>query len=335
MNVSGAPNAQSDTSGIIGMLAIAAPFAVSSIIGFTRANNCKKAKADWTTFKNNQEHETYARAEAARKEALAKTEAIAEATRRAEQERLAADLARRKANEEAEAQQKKEQDADHTTVAAGDSSAQPTTLGTDRTANAATTTTANEATTGRAPSAQVTAIPRDYQSSEGYQKALWGMSRAEVKRLYPTAEEVVVDKMPMLGFQGTTAGHKTLTAFGFTNDKLAIVIIVLTDTHTSAAQYLSDFSKLKTLLTKKYGSPKKDEVTWRDRSLFVDSPDHLGTAVTLGHAALNAIWDIPESILLLTADQGDLRINVRIAYMSKVLFRDFDAAREQAKIDDL
>jgi hypothetical protein len=173
--------------------------------------------------------------------------------------------------------------------------------------------------------------PKSYRSPEGFQKARWGMSEAQVRKLFPKASVV---KGRGLYFQGETAGLKTNTFFLFTGDRLAVVSVQSREIHMSATKYLEDHKRLKDLLLLKYGAPLKDEEDWKE-TLLQNQPDGLQAALVLGHAELRTTWKTGESGINLVAEGKEGRVQVSVQYASLRLAMQMMNKAAKAEADDL
>ncbi|MBJ6762787.1 hypothetical protein JGU66_18645 [Myxococcaceae bacterium JPH2] len=154
--------------------------------------------------------------------------------------------------------------------------------------------------------------PSGYRSAEGFQKARWGMSPAEVQKLYPSLQQV---QDGVWALSGTTADLDTQSFFFFARNRLAVVMVNVNDLHSSPDQYEADYRSLKDLLQRKYGKPSIDETTWK-QELFRGDPKNFGTALLLGHVELKAKWNGPETVISITAQGKGSRVLVQLGYAS-------------------
>ncbi|HEX5750029.1 MAG TPA: hypothetical protein VFZ09_27615 [Archangium sp.] len=158
------------------------------------------------------------------------------------------------------------------------------------------------------------------------------MSEDEVKLVYPEAQAVEQG----MWLAGETAGHKSLTAFGFGDHRLSFVAIQLQTTRPTVAQYIEDHRSLKALLVQKYGPPMYDTVRWREGKSFLgDSPDGLSTALRMGYASLETQWITGETMIRLDCEAKDFTPKISITYASMRLASKMVERQNQAKADDL
>ena len=95
-----------------------------------------------------------------------------------------------------------------------------------------------------------------------FRKTNWGMSKEQVK----TTE----DKKPdfedntMLSYEVTISEKDFECAYLFLEDKLYGSGYLFSGEHTNKNLYIDDYEELKEILTKEYGKPKIDKVTWKN-----------------------------------------------------------------------
>ncbi|GAH71775.1 unnamed protein product, partial [marine sediment metagenome] len=88
--------------------------------------------------------------------------------------------------------------------------------------------------------------------------------------------------------------------------------------HSNDNLYIDDYEKLKETLTKKYGKPKFDKVTWDD-DLYKDDRSHWGFAVSLGHLDYFSSWETSTTYISLRLNGDNYKISLVIAYESREL----------------
>jgi hypothetical protein len=154
------------------------------------------------------------------------------------------------------------------------------------------------------------------------------MTRQEVKKAFPKAKEEGKFGMALLM---PVVSKKATVSFLFTPNRLAVVGVLFNARHLVAEAYLQEFEDLKSTLTKKYGAPIKDTVKWHNKSLFHDNPDHLGTAVQLGHASMMTEWVTGETTIRLTCESDQGTPKVQILYASTRLIMEFMKMQQEAE----
>jgi len=95
-----------------------------------------------------------------------------------------------------------------------------------------------------------------------FRKANWGMSKEQVK--------ATEDKKPdfenntMLSYEVTISEKDFECAYLFLEDKLYGSRYLFFGEHTNKNLYIDDYEELKDILTKEYGKPKIDKLTWKN-----------------------------------------------------------------------
>ena len=280
----------------------------SAVYGYIRTNQCAVAQTTWAAGAETRRQEALAQAEAARKAAQEKAEAERQA-RKAETARLPAE----------------------TNAADGDGGAAEAHRETLNQYTPDTMQAHDSPVVASAPPSQADAT---YRGKEGYQKAIWGMRQSEIRTLYPKAEPIDVGGA-QLGLLGETAGYKTMTAFYFTRDRLAMVAIAIAEPFSGASERLKAFTNLHDLMATKYGKPLKDGVTWHNTVMQGIGSENIATSILMGWAEHSTIWKTEESMIVLSAKRGPGTIHVTIGYTSKALFQELQSEDDAAKIDDL
>lgn len=171
---------------------------------------------------------------------------------------------------------------------------------------------------------------RQLKSTEGYQKARWGASKAEVKKLYPAAKE----HDGSLALTNKVAGKNALTVFVFSENKLTVAGVVLTERYMNKNSHLADYAELKSLLTKKYGEPATDETSW-SQDLYRGDAEHYGMAVSVGHLRLWSTWETEKTSIELSCFGENFDVTVRVRYASKELESLREGAAERQDLSDL
>jgi hypothetical protein len=159
--------------------------------------------------------------------------------------------------------------------------------------------------------------------SENYdfRKTNWGMSKEEVK--------ATEDKNPF-SEDDTSIFYKNVEIIGrnffcyyeFIQDKLYSssysIGTILGEVHTNKNDYIDDYENFKELLTKKYGKPKKDVVTWKN-DLFKNNKQEWGTAISIGHLSYVTLWETSTTEIGLALGGDNYEIWLAVGYDSKKL----------------
>lgn len=176
-------------------------------------------------------------------------------------------------------------------------------------------------------------LPPQEQPAEeqSYDKTTWGMSTEQVRELYGDVEDINGG----IAREATIAGLDALVVFRFTQDQLTMVQVYFrTDHHTNDNLSISDYTKIKELLQKKYGTPSKSDVLWTN-DLYQDDPDHYGMAVSIGHLFYINEWKV-EGMKISHGLLGDsYKITHEIDYASTRLADLKDQADEEKNLEGL
>lgn len=157
-----------------------------------------------------------------------------------------------------------------------------------------------------------------------FRKVAWGMSKKQVKAT--ESNMVVVDNDSVLAYTGRVSGKKALISYSFTNSKLVQAIYVFLTDHTNKNDYIVDYENVKETLTNKYGTPKSDDVDWRN-DLYKSDDSEWGFAISLGHLNYRSNWETESSeiTLLLTGE------NYKIQLITKYASKQFEGLEETAR----
>ena len=149
-----------------------------------------------------------------------------------------------------------------------------------------------------------------------FRKTNWGMSQEQVK--------ATEDKKPdfedntMLGYEVTISGKDFMCAYLFLQDKLYGSGYLFFGEHTNKNLYIDDYEELKEILTKNYGKPKIDKVTWKN-DLYKSDEQSWGLAISIGHLNYGATWETSTTKIFLSLSGDNYKINLGIRYDSKEL----------------
>ncbi|MCK4325552.1 hypothetical protein KAW55_02220, partial [bacterium] len=95
-----------------------------------------------------------------------------------------------------------------------------------------------------------------------FRKISWGMNKEQVKKM-ETAKLINEDE-DSIAYQASVAGLDCAIFYKFTQGKLVNAGYSITQAHSNKNDYISDYNKLKKILTKKYGKPIKDFSRWKN-----------------------------------------------------------------------
>jgi len=128
-------------------------------------------------------------------------------------------------------------------------------------------------------------------SSKDFRYFDWGASKAEVKKIEGTPFSENGESLLYIKKVPVNWDRDCVVKYEFVDGKLVTgLYMFIFDRYIDANSYISDFNKLKEILTSKYGKPKKDSIIVRssfDRSLVLRSP---GLFLEAGAIAYMAEW---------------------------------------------
>lgn len=174
------------------------------------------------------------------------------------------------------------------------------------------------------------------QDQDGYdfRKTKWGMTPAQVKaseNTSPIAEGPASQCDLIIIYSGNVANLQTLYSYHFINNKLVSTFYNFRESYVNDNKYLEDYLKIKEILTRKYGSPSKDNTVWSN-DLYKDDPQNYGTAVSVGHLALQSDWQTPGTDIRLTLKGENFQAGMGIIYIdrkSKALMESYKNKSEE------
>ncbi len=126
----------------------------------------------------------------------------------------------------------------------------------------------------------------------------------------------------------------TYVGYVFPNNRLIRSRYLITEEHSNRNDYIQDFTSLKLLLIKKYGSPEEDRIYWK-RDSYKDMPDHWGFAISTGDLLYYSVWQTEDTEISMTLDGDNYEIFLLIDYTGKE-FKDQELQTKEAEaLDDL
>lgn len=149
-------------------------------------------------------------------------------------------------------------------------------------------------------------------SYEGFthQGLNWDSSNSDVRKAFP---DYLASGDNWTG--PTTVGKlEALHFFGFTGESLEAIAFSFLEEHTNKNMYIEDFNYIKKMLVQKYGEPSREETKWRN-SLFKDSPEDYGLAVSRGDLVYRASWELPDTNISLTLKGDNYEMQHLLVYI--------------------
>lgn len=125
-------------------------------------------------------------------------------------------------------------------------------------------------------------------TSEGdFRGFSWGESISAVRE--KESYELIHEIENGLLYKGSISNVRVLIHYEFIDGKLSSGMYLNIEQHTNKNDYISDYNRLKELLSMKYGMPSTDHIAWKNE-LFRDKPKSWGKAVSVGHLVYLAQW---------------------------------------------
>jgi hypothetical protein len=149
-----------------------------------------------------------------------------------------------------------------------------------------------------------------------FRKSRWGFTKRKV--LLSEPEEPIHEKDDVVAYEGQIAGLDVWIVYIFVDDKLVRSKYVVVEKHTNANDFISDYEKLKSGLTRKYGEPDKDQNYWKN-DLYKDNYDQWGMALKVGHLVYIASWNTDETDIGILLNGENYDISLAVEYTSTAL----------------
>ena len=165
-----------------------------------------------------------------------------------------------------------------------------------------------------------------------FRQSHWGDSIADVNRVETKANTTGLTDSYY--FHDSVAGMPCAVLFSFTDGELSEGTYSFELKHSNKNNFIDDYNKLVTLLTKKYGKPSEDEPHWLN-TLYKDDYQDYGYAISRGHLFYKAEWNKPLTIISVYLAGENSEINLYIHYSSTKLESKRKAAREQEEMKGL
>lgn len=167
---------------------------------------------------------------------------------------------------------------------------------------------------------------------EGYGKAKWGMTKAQVQKLFPKIKQ---QKPGLHCFTKTIANLPSNVCFQFDSaGRLGQVIILVTKRHLNSQGYIEDYEKLRDLLRAKYGPEGVANEKWTN-DMFKDNPNDWGTALVMGHLGLISAWRSEVTEVGIIASGGNMSVSLAIFYNSLKLMEKLEQEKQEEDMEDL
>ena len=180
-------------------------------------------------------------------------------------------------------------------------------------------------------------ISQEKIQKNDYRDSKWGMKKDKVlsseKNKPLVAGPLVAGPLNqyfLVMYTGEVAGLKANYGYGFLDDVLVEGAYTLVEKHINMNKYINDYNKLKEILTRKYGSPKKSKLYWYN-DLYKNSPQRYGRAVSMGHLGFQSDWETDRTLISLTLLGDNLDLSTILTYTSKLHKKLIDKADKKSE----
>ena len=169
----------------------------------------------------------------------------------------------------------------------------------------------------------ITTLNSELKIDYDFRKTKWGMNHEEIMQSEENVSTYLKDYRTEseFVFQGNASGIPCYILYEFAEGKLtnsAYYFNISDKSYNNKNEHISDYSKLKGKLIKKYGNPSMDKQTWNN-DLYKNNPENLGVAISLGHLNYITGWETPTTLIGLFLNGEDNGVNLCILYESKEL----------------
>lgn len=160
-------------------------------------------------------------------------------------------------------------------------------------------------------SAALLFISSTHTYADDFRGFKWGVSAKEVRS--NEKETLIKGEKDFLFYKGMLGGLNVNFLYNFVDDRLVNATYLFNMKHSNPNDFIDDYDKIKSLLTKKYGPPIIDNIDWRD-DLYRQEPSKWGLAVSAGHLAYKAVWELDNTTIATTLRGDNYKIEHGIYY---------------------
>ncbi len=171
----------------------------------------------------------------------------------------------------------------------------------------------------------------DRRTTHGFRGVPWGASQSTARKR--ESGEPTLSEADLLVYDGTIAGFSADVGYSFVDDQLVAAVYVFKTTHSNATLFLPDYATVRQRIVEKYGAPSKDDTLWLNE-LFRNDPSHWGTAIEAGHLALEATWELIDTVIVLHLSGDNFKTVFVVKYSSREHREMAEKARSKKGRDD-
>ncbi len=157
---------------------------------------------------------------------------------------------------------------------------------------------------------RIETIESQEDAQKHFRKAQWGMTQEQVVRLEgnPAARENPGD-FYVMRYWDSIKNMSCWIDYLFKDDKLTKARYIFLVKHEYKSQYFGDYKKAKDFLTEVHGQSPLTNINWLNPT-YKEDYSNWGLAVSLGHLEYSAIWDTPETgiVLRLFGENNEIKL---------------------------
>lgn len=169
-------------------------------------------------------------------------------------------------------------------------------------------------------------ITEEFATQEyDFKKFIWGASKQEVEAI--EGEPLTIGKVDGLdaeyiAYKTSAVGLDMILGYYFCDDGLFQVRYVLNENHSNDDLYIDDYEKFRSALTKKYGEPLLDWVSWNDDSMkdyYQKNGKSMGDALCFGYCTYDTWYTSDRSYITMSMSADNYDISMTVDYKSKTI----------------
>lgn len=153
----------------------------------------------------------------------------------------------------------------------------------------------------------------------------WGASMEDVKAIEGepiTTGEVSGLDAEYIVYETSAVGFDMILAYYFCDDGLFQVRYILNEEHSNDSLFIDDYEKFRNALTKKYGEPLIDKVSWDDSSTkkyYEENGKSMGDALRYGYCSYLTRYDLERSYISMDMSADNYEVSMTVNYESKTV----------------
>lgn len=156
------------------------------------------------------------------------------------------------------------------------------------------------------------------QSIKHFRNSSWGDSQESVLKSESLDLVKNLSNENMKSYLENIANIEMTLIYNFTQKKLTSGYYISKAEHSNKNSFINDFTKLKKILSNKYGKPTSDDILWYN-DLYKDDYSGWGMAISIGHLKYKVEWETDDTNITLILNGDNYLIVNAITYISKKL----------------